>query len=273
MPETRGYATINDRTDGYGPGVDPDKQPTVDAAFEPPRNDDAQPDDRMDATNRWTRELEQRFTKAAVLNPDIEDRLHDDLESFDDLSKDTEVTGGKQDAVDDKSYRTRIFNRPTHQGELHQLEGDYFLHMSEDERTVAKAHYVYDDEGRTLVGPDGEEVDAELAANADNRDRASGWGVTVPSDNVPGAGEWEQGTREERELDGVTYFPETGFAAADLPNEDTEHETDYIDPNDAPEGAPVESNDPPRLHDVDQDGTPNNLDPDYEPGDEYDPGA
>lgn len=35
MPETRGYETINDRTDGWGPGVDEDLVPTEDAEREP----------------------------------------------------------------------------------------------------------------------------------------------------------------------------------------------------------------------------------------------
>lgn len=34
MTETRGYQTINDRTDGWGPGVDEDLQPDADAAKE-----------------------------------------------------------------------------------------------------------------------------------------------------------------------------------------------------------------------------------------------
>jgi hypothetical protein len=186
----------------------------------------------MLATRRWTRELEQRFSKAAVLNPDIEDRLTDDLTTFDNLSSATEITGGTQDAVDEKSYRVRIFNRPTHQGDLSQLEQDF-----------DPANY----DGFTPV--------AASTPNADNRDRPSGWGVTVPADNVPGAGAWDQ--------------PSSSFATADLPNTSAENETDYVDPDDAPVGAPVESGDPSKLLDADQDGTPNNEDPDYTPGDEY----
>lgn len=34
MTETRGYQTINDRTDGWGPGVDEELQPDADAAEE-----------------------------------------------------------------------------------------------------------------------------------------------------------------------------------------------------------------------------------------------
>jgi hypothetical protein len=214
MPETRGYLSIVDRDvsdqSAWGPGVDLDAIPEADASFEPPRDATAQPEDRTTAQRRWTRELEQRFSRSAALNPDIVDRTDDDVEDFDDVTKDTVITGGKEDAVDEKSYRVRIFNRPTHQGDVSGLEADFAL--------------------------DGAPFNAVDTPNADNRDRDSGWGITVPADDVPGAGAWNNGGAGTVRDDGVRIYQNAGFATADLPNVNSEYDSDYINPDADPEG-------------------------------------
>lgn len=61
MGETRGYETINDRSDGWGPGVDGEDQPTADATPE-------------DAATRVARALAERKTFAESPDPAIVDR-------------------------------------------------------------------------------------------------------------------------------------------------------------------------------------------------------
>lgn len=212
--ETRGYTSIVDRDTGnqntWGPGVNLAAIPDADAPFEPPRDSVAQPEDRTDAERRWTRELEQRFSRKAVINTSIEDRARpahagetgpgaggltvNEIAAADNT---TEITSGKEDAIDQNSYKVRVYNRPTHQGDVSQLEADFAL------------------DGAPFNDPD--------TPNADNRDRESGPGVTYEAENVVGAGAWNQSDQK--------------FAVGTLPNANTEHESDYVDPDAAPVGA------------------------------------
>jgi hypothetical protein len=84
MPETRGYETINDRTDGWGPGVDAEAQPDADASAEA-------------VATRLARLRKARKDAEAGVNSDIADRTEGAGGAFD-------ATAGADDGYGVKAW-------------------------------------------------------------------------------------------------------------------------------------------------------------------------